>query len=609
MPTDGNINQAAADEAMAVPLVTPMSDEGREYQVAQTVRQLFYRARDAKRPLVQQWRKNYRVLNNRSWTARAEPWMPAPEISEMWPLVAAMVAWMTDQRPGFETTPAAVPFGEFSDHYDRLAEQMNAILNSSFSVNQEDAEIEKLLWDVLTYSVGYMKTEWMPTLADGLGDSKMRRKDPFTIYPDPYANNMDDMAYLIEAKLMSLDDLDRAFPGSKDKVQAGITDEIETQSTKLDATIQQMQPRVNLSPINGAPFAPWSPSARGTAASGLMREDPVTIVLEAWIRTTKVVTHDEDDTIPDGACRVVDRWKCVVIAGNSVIMDKYADEIYGHPQHPYSKMNMFDTGEWYGPCLVELLTSPQESINRILQSIEMNLMLIGNPILLNGNRTNIGGRQTISNRPGQALNGDKSQMGWMEPPMIHPDMMRMIEFYESRMETISGLTAIMRGFSTTGRNSTDVISSLQDSAFVRVRATLRNLERCLRDAGSKKASNIAEFYTEPRLVSILGDDGVNTALALRGRHFYTLPKDTDEQAAPLRFTLLSDAGSDHPTSRQARQAQAERLFAMGAIDVIEVLKAERWPNGSVVAKRVMDMQAVNGTLGAPATQRSKTRAQ
>jgi len=602
-----NINE---DAALGTPLATSISDEGKEYQVAQTVRQLFYRARDAKRPIVQQWRKNYRVLNNRQWTARAETWMPAPEVSEMWPLVAAMVAWMTDQRPGVDVTVAAPSFGSYADHYDRVAEQMNSLLNSSFSVNMEDAEIEKMLWDCLTYSVGYMKTEWVATLADGKGDSKFRRVDPFTVYPDPYANSMEEAAYIIEAKLMSMDDLDRAFPGAGAKVQAGITDEVEQQSTKLDATTSSMSPRVNLSPINGAPFAPWGPSGRNSAMNGLYREDPVTIVLEAWIRTYRVITRDEDDTIPEGACRVVDRWKCVVVAGNTVILDKFADEIYGHPQHPYSKMTMFDTGEWYGPCLVELLTSPQESINRLLQSIEMNLMLIGNPILLNGNRTNVGGRQTITNRPGQVLNGNSQDMGWMQPPMIHPDMIRMVEFYESRMETISGLTAIMRGFSTTGRNSTDVISSLQDSAFVRVRATLRNLERCLRDACMKKCANIAEFYTEPRMIAIVGrEEGANLKMTLRSRHFYSLPTEDGEEPTPLRFQLLADAGSDHPTSRQARQAQAERLFAMGAIDVMEVLKANNWPNWPTVSKRVLDMQAVAGTLGTNGTQRQKARAQ
>jgi hypothetical protein len=131
----------------------------------------------------------------------------------------------------------------------------------------------------------------------------------------------------------------------------------------------------------------------------------------------------------------------------------------------------------------------------------------------------------------------------------------------------------------------------------------------LRDACSKKCANIAEFYTEPRMVAIVGpDEGRTLKMALRARNFYSLPTKDGEEPTPLRFELLADAGSDHPTSRQARQAQAERLFALGAIDVIEVLKANRWPNWPTVAKRVLDMQAVAGTLGTNGTQRQKARA-
>jgi hypothetical protein len=67
----------------------------------------------------------------------------------------------------------------------------------------------------------------------------------------------------------------------------------------------------------------------------------------------------------------------------------------------------------------------------------------------------------------------------------------------------------------------------------------------------------------------------------------------------LRFTVVADAGSQLPTSRQARAAEAERLFALGAIDALELLKAKQWPNHAVVAKRIMEQQAQAGVLGQP----------
>lgn len=606
-----------SSQARAVPEYVPMSNDVFEANKAQMVRELFHRARDARRPLIAKWKKNYKVLNNKIWGPRAEPWMPAPEVSNVWPLVASSVSWMTDQRPGCEVTATAPPFNQFADFYDKLASQMNALVDASFSINELDGEVEKLLWDTHTYGVGYVKAVWEPWLADGKGDSVFRRVDPFTIYPDPNARSMADCNFIIEAKIMSREDLDRAYPGAGDHVSTWSGEDIDEAPNRANDLVNSRQGRMNLAAIKSGVnvFGTTTPSNSdnrfGYSArhnSPFLREDQPVVVLEAWIRTHTVITHDDDKDIPKDTARVVDRWKCLVTTGNTVLMDYCADEIYGYPTHPYSKMVMYETGDWYGPSLVEFLTSPQESVNRLLANIEQNIMLIGNPIMIEGPQANVGGRRTITNRPGQRIPGDTRSMGWMDPPQIHPEIVQLIQYYESKMESISGLSAIMRGFSSAGRNSTEVISSLQDSAFVRIRATLRNLERCLRDATSKMVANIAEFYTEPRLINIIGPDGKAMAQSLRARHFYTLPGPDGEQQLPLRFNLRADAGSDHPTSRQSRQAQMERLFAMGAIDEIALLEAENIPNWPDIANRVMSMKAQNGTLGQPPGARARARA-
>lgn len=585
------------------PVSTPISDELREAQLAGTVRELFYRARDSRRPIVAQWKTNYRVLNNKTWSSRSEPWMPAPEISNIWPIIASLVAWMTDQRPTALVTPSIPPFSDSADFYDQIAEHMNACLRSTWSGNMADAEVEKMLWDVCTYQVGYMKSVWEPWLADGLGDAMMRRVDPFTLYPDPFARSMDQLNYITEAKIMSTDDVERAWPGSTKRINAGATEQIDEAPHRADATTSRNQPRVNLGPISPSTYSRFAPSER--QSNMLITEDPVVVVLECWIRQSETITHKDDPTIQEGTARVIDRWKCIVTCGQTVLMEAFADEIYGHNTHPYDKMCLFDTGEWYGPCLVEFLTSPQESINRMLANMEQNIMLVGNPILYESPRQ--GSRTTKTNRPGQRIQGRREEVGWLEPPTLHPDMINLIQYYESKIETISGLSAIVRGFSPTGRNSSDVLSSVQDSAFVRVRATLRNLERCLRGVTQKMVGNIAEFYTEPRMIAIAGPGSDKTRYAIKSRHFYTVNDGTEEDSTPLRFTVMADAGSEHPTSRGARQEQANFLFSVGAIDEIEVLKAHQWPNWREVAGRVMDMKATTGQLGQAPGKRQATR--
>jgi hypothetical protein len=571
----------------------------KDLRVANLVRQLYGRALMARRPLIQQWKKNYRVLNNRMWAAKAESWMPNPEIAEIWPVIASMTAWMTDQRPTIEVTPSSIPFSDYTDFYQSLASDMNAVLGATFIENALDAEITMALWDVATYGVGYTKTVWEPWLADGLGDTVFRRVDPFTIYPDPNARTVQDLNYIIEAKVMSVADMDRAYPGSRDKIGGGEIGEHDDSPHKLDME--------GGGKSAGPDIARNLPShdthkAAGRSGSGGLQDAPMVLVLECWIRDYKTSKGE------DGQVIVKDHWRCVVTCGNKVLLDSPAAEINAYGTHPYDKIVLFNTGEWYGPCMVEFLTSPQESINRLMAAIEQNIMLMGNPMLVEGPRSSSRNKR-LTNRPGQRIEANPGEVAWMNPPQMHPQMsMQLISFYQGKIETISGLSAVIKGFSPSGRNSAGVMDSVQDAAFVRIRASLRELERALRGACSKMAANVAEFYTEPRLISLLGPDGDRTNRALKSRHFYVTDDSEMGERIPMRFNLLADAGSQLPTSKQARSADAERLYALGAIDVLEVLKAKQWPNFATVAKRIMDQQAAQGQLGQAPGARQRTRA-
>lgn len=574
-------------------------------ELANMVRNLFYQAREYRRPLMSRWRRAYSVLNNQIGTNGLNEFAPNPRIPKVWPICASLVAWMTDQRPILQVAAAPEPFSAYGDFYQMLATDMNVALKSSFMVHKLDAELSRLLWDVATYGIGWVKTGWEPYLAEGLGDAAFRRVDPFTIYPDPFARNPESMNFIIEAKTVTLEDLDRAFPGA-----AGLlandqqVEPVDEAPHALESQMSGASPRVNLGPLSPSTTTRYAGTNRNRPSQESMARDmPVVTVLEGWIRQHRVETDDDN---PE-ARKVIDEWRCIVVVGNLVLFDHVAGEINAFSTHPYDRCVLFDTGEMYGPSLVYFLSSPQESINRVLAAIEHNVMLMGNPVLLESPRSQ-SRQQAISNRPGQRIKGGPLEVSWLAPPQMHPQMsVSLISYYESQIETVSGLSAIVRGFSPTGRNSQGVLDSVQDAAFVRIRATMRELERTLRGAAEKMASTIAEFYTEPRFQSLIGDDGMIAHAAFRARHFYTHP-DESGQRIPLRFTLIADAGSSLPTSQQARAGDAMTLFGMGAIDQLELLKAMNWPNYAVVAKRVLDNAVATAAAQAAGPgQRAATR--
>jgi hypothetical protein len=286
----------------------------------------------------------------------------------------------------------------------------------------------------------------------------------------------------------------------------------------------------------------------------------------------------------------VSEWRVIITTGSHVLVNERAIDMWQHGNHPYVRYVNHDLGDMWGIALVDHLADPQMAINRLLAALQQHAELVSNPIFMEDSRSGIP-RTKIVNRPGQRITkGAGSEAGWLVPPQMPNDVQELIQFYISEMERISGLSGVVRGFSPTGRNSQGVIDSVSESAFVRIRLALRNLERSLSKAGSLLANLVVENYSLPRVMSIVGPDGERSMLALRARHFFV---PNDEGADPMRFSLYVRAGSAMPISRAARIAEAETLFAMGALDAQAVLEAHDYPNREQILQRVN----ASGVLG------------
>lgn len=570
----------------------PRPDTDVMHPVPTLVSELFRRARDARRDLLVQWKRNYRTMHNRDWRPGASPWDEAsnPGVNQVYPVVASCTAWMTDQRPNLEVEASAEAYSEYWEFYNQLSRHMNVALQANFQNNLISAEISRVLWDVKQYGVGYFKTVWEPWLADGMGDVVPRRVDPFTIYPDPHARSPDQLTYIVEAKTMTVAEADRTWPGAARLIEtAGFLEETDEAPHRLDTTTDPRKPRAALTHIHdatGAPIAGATPDNYDRRGHHRLRvsDSPVITVLEAYVRGYRVEATDDDDV-----SKVWDDWRCIVVTGNVVLLDKPCDDVNSWGGQPYDRVVDKDMGEWYGPCLVEQLAPIQRLINFLIGSIVRNIYLMGNPVLKE-DPSSATRNKRFTNRPGQRVQGHGVE--WLQPPQMQAQIaMPLVEFLKGEIENISGLSAMVRGFAPSGRNAQGVLDSVQDAAFVRVRESLRELERSLRSVTSKMASAIAEFYTEARKMSLIGPDGQRFHLALNSRHFY-IDDDEAGERVPLRFSIVASAGSELPTSKQARSAEAKHLFAENAIDRFELLKAIDWPNYALVAQRMAEQDAM-----------------
>lgn len=602
--------------------VVGMNGNGNDWKLANGIRNLYSAASKAKQQRVAQWDRNWKLLNNKVWPDTRAQWLPAPALSEIMPIIASIVAWQTDQRPQIRTVPQVDLNAAYATDLSGMCQDMETCIDASWQAHLFEAECEKVCWDSGTFGTGIYKSLWDNTLCEGLGDISMRRVDPYTFYPDPQASSMEDANYFLEVRTMALQEVDRRWPGSAKYLNEMYETDTDRRPDLYQNTGQS--PMANPAALPGG--TQWY-GLPGQAHDHVYMNKGVTVI-EAWLRETEIIraTAQEKKADPNAADKVHDQWRCVIIAGNLVLFNELAIDLWNHGRHPYSRQVFQDMGEFWGISLVEHLAPLQLAINRLLAAIQMNAELCGNPVWLEDTRSNIQ-RTAIVNKPGQRISKSPgSETGWAVPPPMSADVPQLIQFYLHEMERISGLSAISRGMSPQGRNAADVLDAIQEAGFVRVRLSLRNMERALMEQGNLLASLVVENYTGPRIVSIVGPDGERTVRQLNGKHFYVPsmpppppPAEIDPQTGqpkpqppqpppdpmPLSFKIRIEAGSSLATAATARKQEVGQLFGLGVIDRQAVLDTINFPNRAAILQRMMQAEQQAQLAGQIADQKKK----
>jgi len=599
--TIGTITSDQLDLAVPPP-EAPTYDEWVLLQKCQTA---YEQARAAKRPLYPNWRRNLLLLNNRSWSDFRMSWMPSPSDSEIFPIVANLIGWLTDQSVMYTIQAAALPNTTWAKYLESLADDLEVLMQSSWKVRSKQNTVTLAWWDAAMCGAGIMKAVWDQSLDRGLGDSNLVRVDPWNFYPDPQATDETNGEYFVEVRRMSWDEIERRFPITCDKLLSELVYDLADDPLDSDSRPTNVRASPSQYPMSSTAGYP-TPVTSSTGLPGQGRKSayspPEGIVMyEMWRRCNRqTTTPDPSWEPPPGAPDAkrpdidvtYDDWQVVVWSSNTILLTAWASDLWDGGTHPYGRLVLEDTGEFWPTPLSTHLAPGQIAINRLLSSLQQSAELTGNPIFVEPTTAGTG-QTALVNRPGQRLRenpmaaANGQGLRWLQPPSMSPDVLGLIRFWIERMENISGLSTISKGKSPAPRSPEAVVNQVQESGFVRVRSALRNCERVLRRLGGIEAQLMVENYTTARTISIVGQEGEQTAVALRDRHFL----DAIENAyAPFKYSLMVNAGSEVPTSRQARIAEATNLFLIKAIDRPALLEAINFPHWQPVDARMQQME-------------------
>ena len=516
--------------------------------------------------------------------APAVPAAPGVRANEVFPTVDARIAWITDQEIQFSITPASDPFSMYSMISDTQGSQLESVLNSTMKSDQWDGEIVKTLWDAAMYGAGFMKCVWDAGLQRGEGNVSLKSVSPWCLYVDPYASDLDDAQYIIEVHTMSAQEIERRYPDTTQRTieDAYITGDADTDHLSPSQAVSRDRGAANLIPVNaGQGATTWGQP--GQAKTHTSAQQGVN-VYEFWIRENFEEEVEPGDPSLGTEPRkvIVDQWRVVVVSGNRILLDELAENLYHTDRHPYVRYVDVETGEFWGSPILRDLAPCQQAMNTLLAMGQNNIIFTGNPVLI-GTKGSGADRSTWQNKPGMIydVNGGPSAQSnkpaWMEPPNLPPALLQFVTFWREEMERIAGLSSTNRGEVPSGRATDKQVQAGQEAGFIRIRSAIRNLERTLSKAGELLANLIIINFDTPRFVAIVGDEGETTSIRLAAQHFYAPTVDHNDKVtfAPMRFTMLVNAGSSKPTSRAARIQEANILKQMNVVDDQYVLQAYR----------------------------------
>ena len=571
-------------------------DEWDAWVLTSRLDELYQQAKDIKAKKHAEWARNYMLTFSRSGGGATRPGSGVKD-SEIYPILRNRIAWMTDQKIDFNVFPAVDPEGEYAIYEGKIGHHMEILLGSCWQTQGWFRQQSMMLWDSAICGAGIVKAVWDSGLEAGQGNVDMQRRDPWSIYPDPDATSMDDLSYLFEVRRMSFDQIQRKFPETsrtliEDAYSQGDTGALASRPVTNDMMSNRMVVPGN---IPGNAGTPWGRPGQGTQTVDQVLTDGVN-VYECWIREN--VEEDRQTTDPllgETETVVSDEWRVIVYTGRHVLLETTASELWQHNHHPYSRYVDDETGEFWPVPIVSYLAPCQVAIDRLLAAMQSNAELAGNPIFMDVANSGLA-RTQIVNRAGARLTMDSAVANttgakptWLNPPSMSADVMSLINLWRQIMENISGLNAAQKGSLSTGRQAAQTMQSAQEAGFVSIRASQRNMELALVKTGTLLCHLIAQNYTTPRVVAIVGDKGTETSLLLASRHFYSPSRDHETgkyTMTPLVFQLNVSAGSDRPTSRQARIAEADALFAMKAVDQQYVLQAHQVSDWEAVVARM-----------------------
>lgn len=190
---------------------------------------------------------------------------------------------------------------------------------------------------------------------------------------------------------------------------------------------------------------------------------------------------------------------------------------YWHGMFPVAKLTPEPFPDlWFGISPLWACLPLQESLNKLYRGFDDHIQVFLKPPI-SGDRRSMspGEMQNLDPRkPGQRWlrNPGTAEMKRVEVPQMDPFAVQYETNLRERMDELAGIRNLTSILGLNQMPEGETIDKLMAAMTPELRARSRNLETYQSEIGMMMAYNIPEFYDEPRVFEILGEDGLTPEL-------------------------------------------------------------------------------------------------
>ena len=488
----------------------------KEKKLCEWVYSKFKQSYVAKAPLMKKWQEYMSAYEGTYFKNESRPDYKSNQVSNLvFSTIEAIRPIMTDNNPKFIAVPTSPEGQEFST-------DVQMALDFEWEREKLATKLPAQLIPMLVYGTAVWFVQWNGKEGE-YGNINIKPIDPFNLFPDPLAENIDNSEYIVYATYKNANQLKQMFPNKASAIEGS---------------------RINMSELVA------------NRDENDSQEENQVLVLEMWCRdwTTMDENVKDEQVLKYPKGRVI---TCLPELG--IILDDKKNP-YKDGKFPFVLMKNYDVPfKFWGVGEVEQILSPQIYINELTNQIIDNAKSTANMQWIIDKNSGIG-QGKLTNRPGLVIRKNPgSEVRRDTPPPMPTYDRETIDVMKADIQDISGVLDSLKGEKQTGVVAASAILALQEASQSRIRLKIKIMESNLSELANMVYSRMQQFWKLDRWVRITDIEG------------NPLFREIGQRVLQNDYDLKVQAGSTMPVNKNAMMDLMIRLAQTNAEDGLPVV--------------------------------------